>query len=746
MEIFPSKQTLIPSSMNMKTAGTCIVQSTSRPLSFWNTTVAKTAAVAALLWGGLSAQAGLTNWSWNVTSPGNYSTAANWDHGTNGAFLANSIPNGTMNYTASITNGGTINYSSSDGNNFIGELRLGTYDNATATFTMNSGNFWITNNANYPVVIGGNNNFGSAENLTTANVGANANASLTLNGGTLVVARTNQATDWNADGFVLGLGTNSVGAFTNNNGTALLLCGVELGINGTGIFTVNGGTVVDNGWFGVGRAGGLNAKTGVGVFNLNGGTMYILRNANTDGASTLGGVSLCQGAPSATVNISGGTLYSTRIVLNSDSISGTPANENVNISGGNLYIGYLGVSSNGVGSESVNISGGTFHTVDMLTVTNYGTIIGSVGNTNNVLSDGTNWTWAANPPVNLQGSSFAVGGVAGPGYVTFAPEATRTITLNNVWSGVGGLAMNGPGTLAVNGVNTYSGSTMVNGGVLALGANGSIGSSSTIQVASGATLSATSRSDSTLALGSGQTLGGSGTVSGAISVGSGATIGGGSSTNIGTLNNTGSILLNGGGTLTVKVQNATTGAGVGNDSVAISGNIGIPATSGSKFTVKLVSLDANDVVGNSMTNFNNTTNYTWTIATGTVTNFSSSAFTVDTSAFANALGGGQFFVGTTGNSLVVYFKPASGGTVAGTAPSLSNVAIVSTHPTFVASGIPGYTYGVESATSLSGPWIEATNAIAGTNGAINVTDLSQTSPSVIFYRLYYPDNPSSPPQ
>lgn len=415
--------------------------------------------------------------------------------------------------------------------------------------------------------------------------------------------------------------------------------------------------------------------------------------------------------------------------------------------GGTVYLGYLGVYTNGTGSsvssDSINISGGTFRTADMLVVVS-NNVVNNIGDTNSILSDGTNWTWAPSLGVVLKDNTFSVDGVTGPGYVTFAPEATRTISLSNIWSGAGGMVVSGPGTVAVGAANTYTGPTTVNGGVLML--NGSIASSSLIQVSAGGTLDASGRSDATLSLASGQMLGGSGTVNGGLSVGSGATVGAGTSTSIGTLNNTGSTLLNGGGTLTVKVQNATTGAGIGNDSVAVSGNIGVLANSGSKFTVKLVSLDGSGVAGNSVTNFSSATNYTWTIATGTVTNFNSSAFTVDTSGFANALGGGQFFVGTTGGSLVLYFKPA-GATVAGAGASIAGAMVNgSGNPMFSGNGIPGYIYGVESATSLTGPWTEAGTATAASNGAISFTDLTQTNPPTIFYRLYYPDNPGNPPQ
>jgi predicted nucleotidyltransferase len=68
------------------------------------------------------------------------------------------------------------------------------------------------------------------------------------------------------------------------------------------------------------------------------------------------------------------------------------------------------------------------------------------------------------------------------------------------------------------------------------------------------------------------------------------------------------------------------------------------------------------------------------------------------------------------------------------------------HPTFSGSGIPGYVYGVESATSLSGPWINAGTVTVGITGAWTFTDAGQVNPPLIFYRLYYPYSAGSPPQ
>jgi autotransporter-associated beta strand protein len=96
------------------------------------------------------------------------------------------------------------------------------------------------------------------------------------------------------------------------------------------------------------------------------------------------------------------------------------------------------------------------------------------GDLGSILANGTNWTFAATPIVNLTNSSYTVNGVSGPGYVTFAPEATRTITLNNPWVGVGGLVINGPGTIAMGAANTYTGGTTISQGNLTFNTGGSV--------------------------------------------------------------------------------------------------------------------------------------------------------------------------------------------------------------------------------------------------------------------------------
>jgi beta-galactosidase len=430
----------------------------------------------------ISAYGATVNFNWIATSPADYSVAADWDQGT--------VPGGGspgFNDNALFTNNVACNYYSNSSavldNDWVGQMSLGVWNNSSGTFVMNGGTLLISNAPDvYALTIGGRDGSGGSGGVSLSpSVGANSAGNFTMNGGTLTVSRSDSG--YYKDSVILGLATNSTGTFTINGGVANFLCGIELGIYGAGTINVNGGAIVDDGWFGVGRGDGV--PLGSGTFNLTGGAVYILPNFSPNATTgSNGGIYLNQGCTNATINVSGGSVYVVGIGFNGSSYASLPQ-DNLNISGGSLYIGFNGIyTTSGSEYTSVNISGGTSHTVDMLGVGDGGV----AGSTNvDLLADGTNWTWAA-PSVNLTNSSFSVNGVSGPGYVTFAPESGRTITLANTWSGVGGLEVNGPGTLSISGNNNYTGNTIVSQGTLAMTTGGSIAGSANIIVAAGAVL------------------------------------------------------------------------------------------------------------------------------------------------------------------------------------------------------------------------------------------------------------------
>lgn len=131
--------------------------------------------------------------------------------------------------------------------------------------------------------------------------------------------------------------------------------------------------------------------------------------------------------------------------------------------------------------------------------------------------------------------------------------ATGQCQVDGEIAGGMGLGKFGTGTMTLTASNTYSGTTTVGAGTLALSTDGSIGHSTNINVVSGATLDVTARTDGTLTLKSGQTLMGNGTVNGTLVTSSGSTVNPGAS--VGTLNVANNITL--GGRLLLEINTAT---------------------------------------------------------------------------------------------------------------------------------------------------------------------------------------------
>jgi autotransporter-associated beta strand protein len=91
-------------------------------------------------------------------------------------------------------------------------------------------------------------------------------------------------------------------------------------------------------------------------------------------------------------------------------------------------------------------------------------------------------------------------------------------------TGTGSLLKSGSGTLFIGTSNSYSGSTLLNAGRLALTNAGSISGSTNLILTAVAVLDVSARADGTLTLIGGQVLQGNGAVNGSLVVGSGATV------------------------------------------------------------------------------------------------------------------------------------------------------------------------------------------------------------------------------
>ncbi|HUA65703.1 MAG TPA: hypothetical protein VME24_07640 [Alphaproteobacteria bacterium] len=430
------------------------------------------AVLGAVLLGGVSVMAATTSTNdWIAASPADWSvsSAANWSL---------TSPPSTLSAFAVDTNSIALSYGAPD-NYIVGGLFIAT--NSFGTLNMTGGTLSVSNaSGNYVFTLGGNL---PGNGALGGNVGGPGIGNFNMSGGTLNVAR--DTGGFQQDAFIEGLDTGASGTFSMSGGVANIWCGMEIGCEGAGTINVSGGTLVDTGWFHIGE--GVNSSTtsgsGSSTFNLSGGSIYVLPNNNGPTSSGInGGFTLGYDVSNAVANISGGSIYCIEVTL---SDFGGSVSNTLNIAGGSIYVGSLGVQSNSSaglhGANQVNISGGTFHTADMLI---YGATGGVLGSTNNILADGTNWSWMATVPVNLTNDTFTIpngfgGNGTGPGYVTFAPETNRTITLNNQWSGVGGMVVSGPGILAAGASNVFDFSSplTVSGGTLAVNASGAFGTS-----------------------------------------------------------------------------------------------------------------------------------------------------------------------------------------------------------------------------------------------------------------------------
>ena len=210
---------------------------------------------------------------------------------------------------------------------------------------------------------------------------------------------------------------------------------------------------------------------------------------------------------------------------------------------------------------------------------------------------------------------------------------------------IGGLTKFGTGRTTLTGANTFSGGTVINGGTLAV--NNTTGSGT---------------GSGNVAINSGGTLAGNGTVSGIVTNSPGGTIAPGNS--VGQLN-TGSQIWFGGSTHELEISDATATAGVGWDLLNISGTLNILATSGDRTSLDVVSLTLGGTPGLAA-NFDPTQGYLWRIlqTSGGIT-FApgedvTTAFTLLTGGFANALNGGQFGLetGNGGLDLNLIYTPA----------------------------------------------------------------------------------------
>jgi len=242
-------------------------------------------------------------------------------------------------------------------------------------------------------------------------------------------------------------------------------------------------------------------------------------------------------------------------------------------------------------------------------------------------------------------------------------------------NGTASLTLTGGGRTNLNGVNTYAGSTVVNGGILAIGVNGAINSSSGVTIAAGAQLvynSNTALTKAPVLNGSGASsraiLAGSGTVNAAVSLDNlGDTLAPGNSP--GMLTFTPAQTWNS-FSMDWEVNNFTgTTAGVDFDQLSLAGSLDLTGGSAS-YLLNVLSLTGSNTPG-AVPNFaENSQNWNILTAAGGISGFNAASWTLNTGSFAAANAAtGAFSLAQSGNHLVLSYipvpEPSSWGMAAG---------------------------------------------------------------------------------
>jgi autotransporter-associated beta strand protein len=257
--------------------------------------------------------------------------------------------------------------------------------------------------------------------------------------------------------------------------------------------------------------------------------------------------------------------------------------------------------------------------------------------------------------------------------------ATTTLTINQTEDAyfdgaivqnatVGSLIKTGSATLTISGyigpdnsvTTPYSGGTTINAGRLIAGSSSALGTG-TITL-NGGELGAESGVALTNAIAfgvNGGKLGGNGTFSTAITAGANVVLAPGESP--GTLTFSSGLTLAGGGSMDFEVQSALGAAGTGYDLINVSaGLLNITATAGSKFTLKVISLDLSGNAG-SVSDFSMGNAYSWLVFQGSssgINGFDPAKFTLDLGGFANGIGTGSFSLvqGLSGGNAAIFLN------------------------------------------------------------------------------------------
>lgn len=493
---------------------------------------------------------------------------------------------------------------------------------------------------------------------------------------TATAAGTTAVVGWtNGETAVFSAGTDASGTFTVNVSGTQAAAGISveegnLTLSGGGIALSSGAAIsvspTRNLTIGSIISGGAWSKTGGGALALNGantfsGPLTITGSAvrfNHDSSAGLGSIIVSPASDVFLQTSIGSITLTNPITLNAaqnvdvSALSGT-LTLNGEVSGGRSLwtVGVQGTNTVVLGGNNT-FSGNVRVNAGSLIVTR-DNALGTVGGTTEVSPGATlgfqgGLTYNAAEVIKLHGDGVggmgAIQNISGSNLFFGPIDLQTSVTLG---AAAGRLDLGG--TISGPGLNL----TKVGAGRIIVSGLGNNFAATTVSVG---TLQVESTLGSgTVTVNSGAVLAGNGVVSGAVLLSGELS----PAASPGTLT-TGTETWNPGASYLWEINEADfgiAGDSIGWDLADINGVLNINATTGSKFKIKIASLDSDTAEPGEADDFDNTTDYSFPIATttGGIIGFDPAKFQIDTASFSNALGFGIFVVETNATDLFLSF-------------------------------------------------------------------------------------------